>query len=146
VRRFRECPRPEQYVSSAVPLIYEAAFSYFDLLFGGREKALADLTLWTKRPSSEYSILRATGLVHGEICPGIIIGIGGDERNHCHKADVLALNKSAAFRKRSPLLLLLDTLRLVAPGSYGCLLHPHGECGALVARPGLGQAAGPDGN
>jgi hypothetical protein len=97
IRRFCESDQLDQYVPSAVQLIYEAAFSYFDLLFGGREEALAELSHWTKRPSSEYSILRATGVLQKEICLGIVIGIGGQERNRCHKADILALLNSTLF-------------------------------------------------
>ena len=111
IRRFCESDQLEQYVPSAVQLIYGAAFSYFDLLFGGREEALAELSHWTKRPSSEYSILRATGVLHKEICLGIVIGIGGEERNRCHKADILALLNSAPFRKRSLSTPSFETLR-----------------------------------
>ena len=53
IRKFCESDQLEQYVPSAVQLIYEAAFSYFDLLFGGREEALAELSPWAKRESSE---------------------------------------------------------------------------------------------
>jgi ribosomal protein S18 acetylase RimI-like enzyme len=101
IHRFCESDRLEQYLPSAVQLIYEAAFSYFDLLFGGRKEALAELSHWAKRPSSEYSILRATGVLHKEICLGIVIGIGGKERNDCHKADILALLNSTPFRRWS---------------------------------------------
>jgi ribosomal protein S18 acetylase RimI-like enzyme len=101
IRRLYEADQPENYVASAVPLIYEAAVDYFNLLFGSREEALEELTRWSKRSTSEYSILRATGVMReGEDCSGIVIGLGGKDRNDCHKADILALLKSRAFRKR----------------------------------------------
>jgi ribosomal protein S18 acetylase RimI-like enzyme len=101
VYRFCEAGKPESYVPSVVPLIYETASDYFNLLFGSREEGLEQLTHWSKRPSSEYSILRATGLMQGEDCLGIVIGLGGKDRNDCHKADILALLKSGAFRMQS---------------------------------------------
>jgi len=109
--RFCEADQPENYIPSAVRLIYEAAFDYFDLLFGGHEEALEELTLWSKRSTSEYSILRATGLMHEESCSGIVIGLGGDDRNDCHRADILALLKSGAFRKRSLSQVAFEALR-----------------------------------
>jgi hypothetical protein len=75
--RFCEADQPENYVASVVPLIYEATVDYFNLLFGSREDALEELTHWSKRPTSEYSILRATGLMQDEDCSGIVIGLGG---------------------------------------------------------------------
>lgn len=99
--RFCEADQPESYLVSVVPLIYEAAVDYFNLLFGSREHALGELMHWSKRPTSEYSILRATCLMQDEDCSGIVIGLGGKDRNDCHKADILALLKSPAFRERS---------------------------------------------
>jgi ribosomal protein S18 acetylase RimI-like enzyme len=98
--RFCEADHGEKYVASAVSLIYEAAVDYFNLLFGSREEALEELTRWSKRPTSEYSILRATGLMQNEHCSGVVIGLSGKERNDCHKADVLALLNSRAVRRR----------------------------------------------
>jgi ribosomal protein S18 acetylase RimI-like enzyme len=99
--RFCEADQPENYVASVVPLVYEAAVDYFNLLFGSREDALEELTHWSKRLTSEYSILRATGLMQNEGCSGIVIGLSGKDRNDCHKADILALAKSRTFGKRS---------------------------------------------
>jgi ribosomal protein S18 acetylase RimI-like enzyme len=109
--RFCEADEPENYVTSVVPLIYDAAAEYFNLLFGSRENALEELTHWVKRPSSEYSILRATGLMQGEDCSGVVIGLGGKDRNECHKADSLALLKSASFRKRLHTGVVFEALR-----------------------------------
>jgi ribosomal protein S18 acetylase RimI-like enzyme len=100
VCRFCEVDQPANHVASVVPLIYEAAADYFNLLFGNRDDALEKLTSWSTRPTSEYSILRATGLMHDEHCSGVVIGLSGKERNDCHKADVLALLNSRAFRRR----------------------------------------------
>jgi ribosomal protein S18 acetylase RimI-like enzyme len=99
--RFCEADQPENYVASVVPLIYETAVDYFNLLFGSREDALEELTHWSKRPTSEYSILRATGLMQDEDCSAIVISLGGRDRNDCHRADILALLKSRTVRKRS---------------------------------------------
>jgi hypothetical protein len=99
--RFCEADQPENYVASVVPLIYEAAVDYFNLLFGSREDALEELTHWSRRLTSEYSILRATGLMQDEDCSGIVIGLSGKDRNDCHKADILALAKTRTFHKRS---------------------------------------------
>jgi ribosomal protein S18 acetylase RimI-like enzyme len=99
--RFCEADQPENYVASVVPLVYEAAVDYFNLLFGSREDALEELTHWSKRLTSEYSILRAIGLMQDEDCWGIVIGLSGKDRNDCHKADILALAKSRTFGKRS---------------------------------------------
>jgi ribosomal protein S18 acetylase RimI-like enzyme len=109
--RFCEADQPENYVAPVVPLIYEAAVDYFNLLFGSREDALEELMHWSKRPTSEYSILRATGLMQDEDCSGIVIGLGGKDRNDCHKADILALLKSRAFHKRSLSHVGLEALR-----------------------------------
>jgi ribosomal protein S18 acetylase RimI-like enzyme len=99
--RFCEANQPENYVASVVLLIYDAAVDYFNILFGSREGALKELRHWSKRPSSEYSILRTTGLMEDEDCLGIVISLGGRDRNDCHRADILALLKSQALRERS---------------------------------------------
>jgi hypothetical protein len=72
VCRFCEADQPENYVGSVVPLIYEAAVDYFNLLFGSREDALEELTHWSKRLTSEYSILRATGQCRSRIVRGLL--------------------------------------------------------------------------
>jgi ribosomal protein S18 acetylase RimI-like enzyme len=70
-------------------------------LFGSHEEALEELTRWSKRPTSEYSILRATeALMQNEHFSGVVIGLSGKERNDCHKADVLALLNSRAVHRR----------------------------------------------
>ena len=91
----------EADVDSAVPLIYEAAIDYFNLLFGDREAALSELTRWCKNERSEYSISRAVGLMQiDDECAAIAISLGGKERNECHKANIVALFSNHAFHDR----------------------------------------------
>jgi ribosomal protein S18 acetylase RimI-like enzyme len=88
-------------VEQAVPLIYAAAPDYFNLLFGSQIGALTELIFWSRSATSEYSITRATGLMRpdGELA-GIVIALGGKDRQQCQKANIQALLKSRDFHER----------------------------------------------
>jgi ribosomal protein S18 acetylase RimI-like enzyme len=77
--------------------LLDASNPYFEWLLGSRAVAERVLRRWTRRPSSEVSDARVTGLVlDGDEVGGFIAMAGADIRR-CRSADAVALASSAEW-------------------------------------------------
>jgi hypothetical protein len=93
----------ERWVPEALPWVHEAGNPYYDWFFGGRERTLAVLGDWMRRPSSEVFVGRAVMLVEGRQRTGGFIALGGEELRQCRRADALAAMETAGRQGRGTL-------------------------------------------
>jgi ribosomal protein S18 acetylase RimI-like enzyme len=103
-RPLTEDREAERWVPEALPWVHEAGNPYYDWFFGGRERALTMLRDWMRRTSSEVFVGRSVLLVESGRPAGGFIALGGDELQHCRRADAVAAMEAAGREGRGRLL------------------------------------------
>jgi ribosomal protein S18 acetylase RimI-like enzyme len=109
-------PSAARFLPATVPLVHEAAQTYFDWLFGGPNDALAHLDRWLRRPSSEVALERVILLLERDLVQGAYVALSGADLAACRKADGRALLTNTPRDGRPALLRRLGAVRsLFAP-------------------------------
>lgn len=88
-----------RYLDEIVPLVYSTSETDFDCLFENKEAALKELSRWCQRPSSEYFLGRAHGVIENGHCVGVALHGSGEQIKACRKSDIIAV--AIYYRKRS---------------------------------------------
>lgn len=97
-----------QEASRLLPALHEASNPYWDWLWGSASEALARLTEWFSRPTSELSGQRFGCLREQNQLLGGYIALPGKELQDCRKADLIAL---MSYLRQSPACGVADRLR-----------------------------------
>lgn len=103
-KRATEYADPESVISQAVPWVMSASYPYYEWLLGSPELALATVTRWMKRPSSELFIRRVRFVLCDSEVVGGYLGMAGHELKKARMADAEALWSESEPSGRSTLL------------------------------------------
>lgn len=98
-----DAPKPHDIVPDALPWILEAANPYYEWLFGDPKLTAKILEAWTRRATSEFSIMRAQLLLCDCQVAGGFIALDGIALRRARKADAVALLSAVPASDRSGL-------------------------------------------
>lgn len=106
----------EQLISKILPFVHEAGSAYFDFLLGA--DAVAVLSRWMLRSSSEIFVERVTLLGEPFDPVGGFIALSGSELGKCRQMDMAALTMTGNRSRREEIAKRLELTRnLFAPAA-----------------------------
>lgn len=103
-RNAADVPDPYGLVPYSLPWILEAGNPYYGWLFGDAQLTRRVLDAWTRRASSEVSILRVQILMCDAEVAGGFIALDGLELKRARKADTVALLTAVSEADRAALI------------------------------------------